>query len=47
MTYQILEKTIQQSRKLRLKCKHKWCRTSYVGHGKWRLGCSKCGALGR
>jgi hypothetical protein len=38
---------IRLSRTEQLKCKHKWCPVGLEGHGKWRSGCSKCGALSR
>lgn len=37
----------RQSRSVKLKCNHVWYPVSLAGHGKWRSGCSKCGALSR
>lgn len=35
------------SRTQKLKCVHDWRPVAMAGHGKWRRGCSKCGALSR
>ena len=34
-------------RQSRLRCCHVWCSTAHAGHGKWRHGCRRCGALAR
>jgi hypothetical protein len=31
----------------RNKCEHKWTAVANKGHGGWRSGCSRCGALCR
>jgi hypothetical protein len=38
---------LRKPRRLRLLCNHNWRPVSRGGHGNWRRGCSKCGALGR